>query len=77
MIGRDLIIYILQNNLEDAPVFEDGRFLGFITEQEAAIKFNVGTATIRLWVDLGRIKGIKVGDMLYIPDSEMSTVCEK
>lgn len=77
MTGRDLIIYILQNNLEDAPVFEDGRFLGFITEEEAAIKFNVGIATIRLWVDMGQLKGIKIGDKLYIPDSEISIVCEK
>lgn len=71
MTGRDLIVYILQNNLEDTPVFEDGRFLGFITEQEAAIKFNVGTATIRSWVDLKLLKGIKIGDTLYIPDCEI------
>lgn len=75
MTGRDLIVYILQNNLEDTPVFEDGRFLGFITDEEAAIKYNVGIATIRLWIDMGLLKGIKICDKIYIPDCETPTVC--
>lgn len=70
MTGRDLIIYILENNLEDSPVFNDGRFLGFITEDEAAAKFYVGINTIRLWVELGYINGVKIGDVLYIPAFE-------
>lgn len=76
MTGRDLIIYILENNLEDAPVFADGRFIGFITELEAAVKFNVGTATIRLWVERKILSGIKIGEMYYIPAYSVPVIHE-
>ena len=39
MTGRDLIMYILNNSLEDEPVYDDGRVLGFISIVEAAAKF--------------------------------------
>ena len=41
MTGRDLIIYIMQNNLEDEVVLKDGFFVGFMDENEAAAKFGV------------------------------------
>lgn len=65
--GKDLIVYILQNNLENEEVFKDGRFLGFMTEDEAAEKFDVGTATIDAWVAYGVLPHIQVGDSLLIP----------
>lgn len=68
MTGRDLIIYILENHLEDRPVVENGKFIGFITVDEAAVKFDVGPATIQAWVTLGIIPGIQIGDSVYIPD---------
>lgn len=67
MTGRDLIIYILQNGLEDEPIFKDGRFIGFMTTKEAAAKMNVGVATIYVWVVQGRLPGVFVGDAIYIP----------
>ena len=67
MTGRDLIIYILANNLENEPIIQDGTFLGFITAKEAASKFSVGEATIKVWVSLGMLDGIVIGDELYIP----------
>ena len=67
MTGRDLIIYILKNGLEDTPVFEDGRLLGFMTETEAAISFDVGCATIRVWTSTGYLDSVRIGDVLYIP----------
>lgn len=70
MTGRDLIIYILQNNLEDKPVFENGKILGFLTVSEAAVKFNVGTAVIKLWYKLGILSGFKIGEEIYIPVNE-------
>lgn len=66
MTGRDLIIYILSNNLEDERVFLDEGFLNLMTEAEAAIKFDVGLATIKTWLELGAIKGVRVGDEIYI-----------
>lgn len=72
MTGRDLILYILANGLEDEPVFENGRFIGFMTDEEAAVKMKVGVATIHIWVGLGQLKGLKIGDDLYIPANAKS-----
>lgn len=69
MTGRDLIIYILMNNLEDEEVFKNGRILGFISETEAAEKLNVGTATVRAWIQKGYLKATKFNDIYYIPNN--------
>ena len=66
MTGRDLIIYILQNNLEDRDIFENGLFIGFMTEEEAAAKFEVGVSTIRVWHSLGFINGVTIGEKIFI-----------
>lgn len=65
MTGKELILYILQNNLEDTVVLKDNSFIGFMTEEEAAVKFGVGIATIRAWYYCGWIKGTQIGDSLY------------
>lgn len=65
MTGKELILYILQNNLENTVVLEDGFFVGFMNEEEAALKFNVGVATIRAWYSCKWMKGTKIGDSLY------------
>lgn len=67
MTGRDLIIYILTNKLEDKLVFDNGKFIGFITEGEAAERLNVGITTIRTWINLGQLDCIVVGGLVYIP----------
>ena len=67
MTGKDLIIYILQNNLENAPVFADGRFIGFMTVLEAAKKFKVGESTIGAWVQTDMLDSILVGKEIFIP----------
>lgn len=48
MTGKDLIIYILENNLEDCELVMD--------IQEAALKYNVGTSTIEALISYGKIK---------------------
>lgn len=65
MTGKELILYILQNNLENTIVLEDGFFVGFLTEEEAAVKFGVGTAQIRAWYHCKMLKGTQIGDSLY------------
>lgn len=67
MTGRDLIIYILENKLEDKPVFENGTFIGFMTSTEAAAKMNVGIGSIYTWVALGMLEGHIVDRDLCIP----------
>lgn len=67
MTGRDLIIYILQHNLEDEPVFKDGVFIGFLTVDDAAEKMSVGPATVSGWTKLGMLDSICVDGGTYIP----------
>ena len=67
MTGRDLIVYILQNNLEDENVFKDGRLLGFLNEEEFAVKTDVGVSTVEHWCIMEFIPSIKIGSMRYIP----------
>lgn len=68
MTGRDLIVYILTNNLEDEPVFKDGKLIGFLTMEQAALKFEVGVATIEALIQLGKLKSIQIGESVYIPE---------
>lgn len=65
MTGKELILYILQNNLENTIVLEDGFFTGFMTAEETAVKFNVGVETVRAWYSCKMIKGTKIGESLY------------
>lgn len=67
MTGRELILYILQNNLEDEPVIKDGKLVGFLSINEAALIFNVGPASVKTWVELGLLDGVRIGDTIYIP----------
>lgn len=66
MTGRDLIVYILQNGLEDEPVFKDMRFIGYITANDAAKKLNVGVATIQGLVSQNKLEGLLINGKLYI-----------
>lgn len=67
MTGRELILYILANGLENEPVFKDGKPIGYITESEAAYTLGVGTAVVRQYVAMGWIEGLRLGEVLYIP----------
>lgn len=67
MTGRDLIIYIINNKLEDEFVFKDGKFIGFVTVDEAATRANVGDATIYAWITQGLLNCVIVGGTFYIP----------
>lgn len=72
MTGRDLIIYILKNNLEDKPVFENGHLLGFMTMEEASVKSGYGVETVKALVHLKQLDCIKIGDEILIPmDAEI------
>lgn len=66
LTGKDLIVYILENDLEDNVFFKDGKFVGFMTLDEAAIKFNVGKDTVLTWYILGMIEGVNIGKDVYI-----------
>lgn len=65
MTGRELILYILENKLEDEIVIKDGIFIWLMDENEAAVKFNVGVPTVRAWYATGMASGTKIGEHLY------------
>ena len=65
MTGKDLILYILQNDLEHEVIIKDGVLIRFMNEEEAAIKFDVGIATIKAWCELGILEGTRIGDSFY------------
>ena len=67
MTGKDLIIYILKNNLEDEPVFVNDMILGFLTVEEAAVKMGVGVSTIYIWIGQGLLDHIQIGGTYFVP----------
>lgn len=67
MTGKDLIIYILENNLENEELFKDGKFVGFMSIDEAAVKFGVGVYTVCYWLTNDMIPHIRLGTDFYIP----------
>lgn len=75
MTGRELIIYILENGLEDEQVFENGRFVGFLSLTQAAQKLGYGIETVKAMVDLGLIENVHDGDM--IPEKSIRKLLEK
>lgn len=68
MTGKELILYILLNDLEDEVIDKDGKLLGFITVEEMAIKRGVGVETVTAWIKLGQINGITIGGVTMIPE---------
>lgn len=69
MLGRDLIIYILQNGLENEEIFKDGSFVGFMTMEEAAVKYNVGVGTIYAWMVMGQLDYVRIGEECLVSDT--------
>lgn len=81
MTGRDLIIYILTNGLEDEPIIEDGTIvmknLGFMPLDEAALKLKVGFSTIISLLMRGDITGSRIGGKTYILTSSIQPLLDK
>lgn len=66
MTCRDLIIYILQHNLEDTELVRDGKLTICMDEEQAAVRFNVGVASIRAMVETGVLKGFEMGGTTFL-----------
>lgn len=68
MTGRQLICYILEHHLEDEPVFKNGEFVGYTSEDRVAMLEGVGIATIQakrkhgLYTD-----AIEINGKVYLP----------
>lgn len=78
MTGRELVLYIVSNKLEDEPVFKDDTFVGFIPVSEAAKRLNVDIPTISALITLGQLDCIVVGGLVFIPaDFKAPTIINK
>lgn len=68
MTGRELILLILNNHLEDEIIFKDGKFVNFLTVSEYAAKMNTGVQTVLAWLQIGTVHGVTIEGVSYIPD---------
>lgn len=66
MTGRDLIIYILENGLEDTPIFEYDSLIGFMPIEKAAAECGTGIETMEVMYLREMMSGFKIGDQIYI-----------
>ena len=69
MTYGDLIVYIIQNNLVNEEVFQNGKLAGFMSIPEAAVKFGVGESTVRAWICRGMIHYIQFNGLVLIPQN--------
>lgn len=67
MTGRDLIIYILENGLEDKEVLDGGKILGFETLYGLAEKKDVGVETIFALCKLHDVPTVLINNRVCIP----------
>lgn len=78
MTGRDLIVYILQNRLEDEVIYDDRGIMyfdriGLMTSSELAKRMEVGTETVNVWCKTGCIDCIKIEGSYYIVKNSEKT----
>lgn len=62
MTGRELIVYILENGLEDAEMFDDGIIM---TTEEKAAELATGVESVKIMCKLGGIDGLKIGNTVF------------
>lgn len=77
MTGREFIIYILENHLEDEDMFKNGKFVGLMSIFEVAAKMEVGFETVKTWIKIGALSGIEIDGTLYIPARSFEVFYEK
>ena len=67
MTGRDLIIYILENGLEDKEVFDGDKILGFETLYGLAEKKDTGVETIFALCKMHDVPTVLINNKVCIP----------
>lgn len=75
MTGRDLIVYILTNHLENAEI-RNGKLMvsgnDFMKDEQVASILGVGMATVRVWYENDYFEGAcKEDGVIYIPKDEV------
>lgn len=77
MTGKELIIYILKNDLENeqcSAIFRKYECrdpsincLGWVTIENYAEQCEVGVATVKAWIELGMLCSMRFDNQTYIP----------
>jgi hypothetical protein len=67
MTGRQLIVYILENKLEDTEVFANGRLIGYLPVNEIALKFDSGSETVKVFAKQFNFTPIVINGVVYYP----------
>lgn len=68
LTGKDIIIYILENDLVNTEFIADKIFSDlFINAAEVAEYFGVGVATIEAMYKMKKLRGITIDGELYFP----------
>ena len=67
MTCKELILYILANDLENELVFNNGKFVGFMTVDEVALELNIGIAAVCALVEREVLDHICIDTTLFIP----------
>lgn len=67
MTCRELVVYILENHLEDEQILNDaGTIVGFASVDEAAVELGVGIPTIYALISRSVLDYIVVGGVPFI-----------
>ena len=64
---KELILYILANDLEDELVFNNGTFVGFMTVDEVALKLNIGVAAVCALIEREVLDHICIDTTVFVP----------
>lgn len=70
MTGRELIMFILENHLEDVLIFDGENMRGFVTLDEAAVMMNYGIYAVKALYEIGKIPGFVMNGTIYIYKSK-------
>lgn len=67
MTGKELIIHILENNLEDVILGDISvLFPNFYPIEKAAVKLNSGIETVKVLYAMKKLKGIEFDGNIFI-----------
>lgn len=66
MTGKELVMYILENDLLDEEIVKDNVPIFLMSLEDASCKFGVGPMTVRVWIAERKIDSCAIGNQLYI-----------
>lgn len=76
MTGKELIIYILENDLLDTPIFDNSKIVGLLSIDETAVRLGVGRATIITYIRMKRLDNIIIGNSTFVIDNHKLNTCK-